>query len=60
VVLQNALLEGFSADSQRLPTGALSTASVQLAGINLGVLPLLTFRLGDFGHRRVEPAFLSH
>lgn len=43
VVLQNALLEGFSADSQRLPTGALSTASVQVAGINLGVLPLLTF-----------------
>ena len=43
VVLQNALLEGFSADSQRLPTGTLSTASVQVAGINLGVLPLLTF-----------------
>lgn len=43
VVLQNALLEGFSADSQRLPTGALATASVEVAGINLGVLPLLTF-----------------
>lgn len=43
VVLQNALLEGFSADSQRLPTGTLSTASVQVVGINLGVLPLLTF-----------------
>lgn len=43
VVLQNALLEGFSADSRRLPTGALSTASVEVAGINLGVLPLLTF-----------------
>ncbi|KUJ82318.1 branched-chain amino acid ABC transporter permease [Ruegeria profundi] len=43
VVLQNALLEGFSADSQRLPTGEIATASVQLGGLNLGVLPLLTF-----------------
>lgn len=43
IALQNALLEGFSADSQRLPTGAISTASVQLSDVNLGVLPLLTF-----------------
>ncbi|NOD62352.1 MULTISPECIES: branched-chain amino acid ABC transporter permease [unclassified Ruegeria] len=43
VVLQNALLEGFSADSQRLPAGEIATASVQMAGLNLGVLPLLTF-----------------
>ncbi len=43
VVLQNALLEGFSADSQRLPAGEITTASVQLGGLNLGVLPLLTF-----------------
>ncbi|NOD35645.1 MULTISPECIES: branched-chain amino acid ABC transporter permease [unclassified Ruegeria] len=43
VVLQNALLEGFSADSQRLPAGEIATASVQMGGLNLGVLPLLTF-----------------
>ncbi len=43
VVLQNALLEGFSADSQRLPAGEIATASVQLGELNLGVLPLLTF-----------------
>lgn len=43
VVLQNALLEGFSADSQRLPSGTLSTASINLGGISLGVMPLLTF-----------------
>ncbi len=43
VVLQNALLEGFSADSQRLPSGEIATASVQMGGLNLGVLPLLTF-----------------
>ncbi|WP_298971861.1 branched-chain amino acid ABC transporter permease [uncultured Roseobacter sp.] len=43
IVLQNALLEGFSADSQRLPTDSLTTASVQLGSISLGVMPLLTF-----------------
>ena len=43
VVLQNALLEGFSADSQRLPAGDITTASLQVGGLNLGVLPLLTF-----------------
>ena len=43
IALQNALLETFSADSQRLPTDALTTASVQIGTISLGVMPLLTF-----------------
>lgn len=43
IALQNALLEGFSADSQRLPIGALATASVDIGGLNIGVLPLMTF-----------------
>ena len=43
IVIQNALLETASADSQRLSAGALETASVGLAGIHVGVLPLLTF-----------------
>jgi len=43
IVLQNALLEGFSADIQRLPSATISTASINLGGISLGVLPLLTF-----------------
>lgn len=43
IVLQNALLEGFSADSQRLPTDALTTASVSLGPVTVGVMPLLTF-----------------
>jgi branched-chain amino acid transport system permease protein len=43
IALQNALLEGFSADSQRLPTGAISTASIDLGVTTVGVLPLLTF-----------------
>lgn len=43
VVLQNALLEGFSADSQRIPGGALETASLDLGPVTVGVAPLLTF-----------------
>ena len=43
ILLQNALQEGFSADSRRIPAGALETASVQVGPIALGVMPLLTF-----------------
>ncbi|MBV0912456.1 branched-chain amino acid ABC transporter permease [Anianabacter salinae] len=43
VVLQNALQEGFSADSRRIPAGWLETASVPIGPISLGVMPLLTF-----------------
>jgi len=43
VITQNVLLETYSADPQKLPGGAIETASVDLVGITLGVLPLLTF-----------------
>ena len=43
IVIQNALQEGFSADSQRISVGALETASLAVGPINLGVMPLLTF-----------------
>ncbi|MEM1100212.1 MAG: branched-chain amino acid ABC transporter permease [Pseudomonadota bacterium] len=43
IVLQNALLEGFSADSQRISGGVLETASLPLGPVTVGVLPLLTF-----------------
>lgn len=43
VILQNALLEGYTADPQKLSGGAIETASVNLGGLALGVLPLLTF-----------------
>jgi branched-chain amino acid transport system permease protein len=45
IILQNLLLVGFSADSQRLSVGALETASVRLGTTALGVLPLLTFAI---------------
>ncbi len=46
VILQNGLLEIFSADSRRLQAGGLEVASVQLAdGLSLGVLPLIQFGL---------------
>lgn len=43
IVIQNALLETASADSQRLSVGALETASLGLGPISVGILPLLTF-----------------
>ena len=45
VIIQNALLESYTADPQSLDAGTLETASVQLAGLSLGVLPLITFAL---------------
>lgn len=43
IALQNALLEGFSADSQRIGGGTLETASLAVGPINIGVMPLLCF-----------------
>ena len=44
VLLQNGLLLGFTADSQRLSAGALETASLDiLPGLTVGILPLLMF-----------------
>jgi len=45
VILQNALLETYSADPQKMNAGALETASVSAGGLTLGVLPLLTFAI---------------
>jgi branched-chain amino acid transport system permease protein len=43
IVIENGLLEAFSADSQRLRLGALEAASIRLGGgIAVGVMPLLT------------------
>ena len=43
VIIQNALLEGYSADPQKLNVGDLETASVAVGGLSVGVLPLATF-----------------
>jgi branched-chain amino acid transport system permease protein len=43
IVIQNGLLESFTADSRRISAGALEQASISLGGINAGVMPLLTF-----------------
>lgn len=45
VIIQNALLEIYTADPQKINAGALETASVKLGSISLGVLPLLTFAI---------------
>lgn len=42
VIIQNALLLGFTADSRKLDAGVIETASIRLAeGLAIGVLPLL-------------------
>lgn len=43
VILQNLMLEQFSADSQRLSAGTLDTASFSMAGLSIGAVPLLMF-----------------
>lgn len=43
VILQNALLEGYTADPQKLNVGSLETMSVTAAGLSIGLLPLMTF-----------------
>jgi len=44
VILQNGLLEVFTADPQKMNAGAIETASLSIpGGINVGVLPLVVF-----------------
>lgn len=43
VILQNLMLEQFSADSQRLSAGALDTASFGIGALSIGAVPLLMF-----------------
>ena len=45
VIIQNALLEGYSADPQKLNGGVIETASISLGGLAVGILPLLTFAI---------------
>jgi branched-chain amino acid transport system permease protein len=44
IIIQNGLLELFSANSRRLDAGAIEVASLQLgAGLAVGIIPLVTF-----------------
>lgn len=44
IIIQNVLLEVFSADTQKLQAGWLEAASIKLApNLNIGVMPLLIF-----------------
>lgn len=45
VIIQNALLEAYTADPQKMDAGLLETASIGLGPLALGVLPLLTFAI---------------
>jgi branched-chain amino acid transport system permease protein len=43
IVIQNGLLVVFSADSRKLSLGAIETQSVNLLGLSVGLVPLITF-----------------
>ncbi|PWQ93515.1 branched-chain amino acid ABC transporter permease [Leucothrix arctica] len=43
VIIQNVLLEVYSADPQKLDAGTLEIASISVGDLSIGVLPLLTF-----------------
>lgn len=43
IIVQNTLLQFFSADSQKLSQGDLEVASLTFGGISLGVMPLMVF-----------------
>ena len=43
VIIQNALLETYTADPRKLDGGGIEVASITAGGLAIGVLPLLTF-----------------
>ena len=43
VVIQNALLMGFSADSRKLPVGPIEAQALPLGPVTVGAMPLITF-----------------
>ncbi|MGY2340150.1 branched-chain amino acid ABC transporter permease [Pseudomonas sp. SDO5532_S415] len=43
IIVQNVLLEFFSADSQKLSQGDLEVASVGLGSLSVGIMPLMVF-----------------
>lgn len=43
VILQNGLLELYSADPQKMNPGILATANIKIAGLSIGIFPILMF-----------------
>jgi len=43
IIIQNGLLELFTADSRRLQAGSIEVDSIQLGGLAVGTLPLIQF-----------------
>src|SRR6202789_3422884 len=58
VIIQNGLLAGFGAYTQRLHEGAIETASVQIpGGISIGVYPLVVFAVAVFAIASLQLLF---
>ena len=60
-IIQNGLLELFTADSCKLQAGPIEVASIQLGGgLAIGVLPLISVHGRSRAHRRAAGALLSY
>ena len=61
IIIENSLLEAFSADSQRLRVGTIETQSINLGGgIAVGVAPLLALISAAVVILALNSDFLSH
>ena len=59
IMLQNGALSLFSADSRRLPTNGLESASIAVGPFAVGLMPLISRRCRR-GHRRAKPIDLPY
>lgn len=48
VIIQNTLLEVYSADPQKMNAGTLETANFAVGDLSIGILPVLTFLIAVF------------
>ena len=61
VIIQNGLLELFTADSRKLQAGAIEVASFRVvAGVSIGVLPLIQFAVAVAVIAGLQVAVLPH
>ena len=61
IIIQNGLLQGFSADTRRLAAPGIETTSLPLgAGLAVGLVPLLTFAAAILVISRPQRGLLSH
>ena len=59
IIIQNVLLEMYSADPRSLDTGALAIDSLSVGGVTVGTLPLLIFSVAVLATVALQALFLA-